>query len=82
MTTQLEVVRAELKRLADAAYCAGVDQLNADLCKGTVWRIENGKFGIDSLHQFCRAHEDIGRHRAFHEALKLLESAVEHGGKP
>ncbi|HEU4601785.1 MAG TPA: hypothetical protein VFS24_07445 [Steroidobacteraceae bacterium] len=64
---------ADLRAKADVAYLKYSDMLNSDLCRGTAAKLDAGKFKWENLQQFCKAHEELGRHRALYEALTALE---------
>lgn len=67
-----------LKGLSDRAYCQYIDQMSRPENKGVDYKLENNKFGAFELAAHNKAHEYLGRHRAFSEALALL---ARHGSK-
>ncbi len=73
LTDVLERMRAR----ADNAYCDYIGQLRRDECLGWEIKVERGKFGEAELKAHCAAAEKLGRHRALHEAAKMLEEARE-----
>ena len=62
----------ELKGLADRAYCQYIEQMSRPECKGVEYKLLKGTFGISELKAHNKAHEYLGRHRAFSEAYALL----------
>lgn len=72
LTTVLERMRAR----AENAYCDYVHQLRRDECLGRGIKVERGKFGEAELKAHCAAAEKLGRHRALHEAAKMLEEVL------
>ena len=61
------MTRDEIKAAADRAYCRFLEMCQHDHCRGEVFKIENGKFTMTNLEAHRRAHEQLGRHRAFME---------------
>ena len=68
-------VLERMRTRADNAYCDYIGQLRRDECLGWGIKVERGKFGEAELKAHCAAAEKLGRHRALHEAAKLLEEA-------
>lgn len=73
LTDVLERMRAR----ADNSYCDYIGQLRRDECLGWEIKAKRGKFGEAELKAHCVAAEKLGRHRALHEAAKMLEEARE-----
>ena len=71
-TDVLERMRAR----ADNAYCDYIGQLRRDECLGWEIKVERQEFGEAELKAHCAAAENLGRHRALHEAAKMLEEAL------
>lgn len=72
LTDVLERMRAR----ADNAYCDYIGQLRRDECLGWEIKVERGKFGEAELKAHCAAAEKLGRHRALHEAAKMLAEVL------
>ena len=72
LTDVLERMRAR----ADNAYCDYIGQLRRDECLGWEIKVERQEFGEAELKAHCAAAENLGRHRALHEAAKMLEEAL------
>lgn len=66
---------------ADNAYFDYIGQLRRDECLGWEIKVERGKFGEADLKAHCAAAEKLGRHRALHEAAKMLEEALRSNKK-
>ncbi len=69
-------VLERMRTRADNAYCDYIGQLRRDECLGWEIKVERGKFGEAELKAHCAAAEKLGRHRALHEAAKMLEEAL------
>ena len=72
-------VRGLLDRLqarADNAYCDYIGLCRRDECLGWEAKVEKQIFGEAELKAHCAAAEKLGRHRALHEAAKMLEEAL------
>ena len=72
LTDVLERMRAR----ADNAYCDYIGQLRRDECLGWEIKVERQEFGEAELKAHCAAAENLGWHRALHEAAKMLEEAL------
>jgi len=69
-------VLERMRTRADNAYFDYIGQLRRDECLGWEIKVERGKFGEAELKAHCAAAEKLGRHRALHEAAKMLEEAL------
>lgn len=69
-----DVVLRELKALSEQAYLAYISQTEKDLCLGEDIKMQQGKFTRANLNAHREAWEWLGRHRAYAEAARLLES--------
>lgn len=54
-----------LELLRDNAYLTYMKLSDNELCKGTDWYLENGKFDRARLTAHTAAHEWLGKHRAY-----------------
>lgn len=64
---------ARLRARADNAYLSYIDQSRQDKCLGWEIKVERGTFDATNLDAHTKRGELLGRHRALHEAAKLLE---------
>ncbi|MCP5094945.1 MAG: hypothetical protein GY943_05270 [Chloroflexi bacterium] len=71
MTALLERLTAR----ADNAYVQYMNNCMRDECLGWVAKVERGGFGRKELQAHEDAAEQLGRHRALHEAVKLIREA-------
>jgi hypothetical protein len=62
-----------LKARADNAYFDCIGTLRHDNCLGEDIKMEMGLFGRKELEHHKRAAEHLGRHRALHEVIKLIQ---------
>lgn len=62
----------ELKTLSDRAYCQFITQCEKAECLGEDAKLSRGSFGKAELHAHRVAHQYLGAHRAFAEAIQLL----------
>lgn len=60
---------AELRKLSDGAYCRYIDTLYRDECLGWEAKVKDGRFGEREFNAHKKAHEFLGQHRAFAEAI-------------
>ena len=67
-----------LKREADAAYCNALDLAERN-CRGSQYKLENGKFTSDDLKWHCQHNERIGYHRGMHRVLKEIDRIAAQG---
>ena len=74
--TALTEVLARMRARADNAYCDYINQSRRDECLGWEIKAERGRFGEAELKAHCAAAEKLGRHRALHEAAKMLDDAL------
>jgi hypothetical protein len=65
----------ELRKDSDRAYCRALDLAEKN-CKGSQWKLENGKFGNDDLNWHCKHHELIGFHRGIYHAMCVLKPTL------
>ena len=79
---RLAVEVAELRRLGDNAYCAYINDHRKDDCLGITYKMEKGIFTQKNLDALNKAAEQLGKHRAFHEAAKLIEAAINQSPTP
>jgi hypothetical protein len=63
-----------LERMADNAYCDYIRKMQRDECLGWEEKVRRGSFDSDNLRAHVGAGELLGRHRALHEAAKLLRA--------
>lgn len=68
----LESLIERLQARSDNAYCDFIGQMRRDECLGWEIKVERGHFGEAELKAHCAGAEKLGRHRAFHEAAKML----------
>ncbi len=61
-----------LKNKASRAYCDYIDQLRKSECLGWEQKVKSGKFGAAELKAHNRAHELLGKHRAYTEAAQAI----------
>jgi len=64
---------SRLRARADNAYCDYISQSKRDECLGWEIKVERGTFDAAHLEAHTKRGEFLGRHRALHEAAKLLE---------
>lgn len=78
MTTKqrVEALAARLRTRADNAYCDMINQARRDESLGWEIKVERGKFGRPELDSHVKCGEWLGRHRALHEAAKLVEEEL------
>lgn len=69
----LAEVLERMRTRADNAYYLYIGKSRRDECLGQAIKIERGKFGQAELTAHCEVAEELGRHRALHEAAKMLE---------
>lgn len=67
---------SRLRAASDAAYCDYIRQLSATECLGWESKVSRGKFGRAELDAHNRAHELLGRHRAFSQVAAMLTAAL------
>lgn len=72
LTDMLERMRAR----ADNAYIDYIGQERRDECLGWEIKIERGVFGEYELKAHRAAAEQLGRHRALHEAIGMLTEVL------
>ncbi len=72
-------VREEIKATGDSYYIKALDLADKN-CRGSQYKLENGKFTDDDLKWHCQHHELIGKHRGLYEALEKLTAALKDKG--
>lgn len=65
--TEEEVLREK----SDSAYLEYMRLASVDECCGEDAKIKDGSFGKKELHAHSRASEELGKHRAYADALNL-----------
>ncbi len=60
---------------ADNAYVQYINNCRRDECLGWEAKVERGGFGRKEVPAHEDAAEQLGRHRALHEAVKLIREA-------
>ncbi|MGZ8954492.1 MAG: hypothetical protein ACXW0Q_07420 [Methylovulum sp.] len=73
---ELTVILSELHDRAVIAYCNYINQLSRVECRGVEYKINHHEFGEAELNAHRAAMEQLGRHRALHEAADMLEEAI------
>jgi hypothetical protein len=63
-----------LELLRDNAYLTYIRLSGADLMKGADWYMQNGKFTRERLEAHQAAAAWLGKHQAYAQVLKLLQS--------
>lgn len=75
--SELERLANDLKALADNAYCVYARRaLHVDETKGADAKMASGKFGKKELDAHKESAEQLGKHRAYSEALKLVRALL------
>ena len=72
----LDDVLGRIKARADTAYCHYIGLLRRDVCLGQKIKFELHSFGETELNAHCEAAEVLGKHRAFHEILKMIRDSM------
>ncbi len=67
---------ARLLARSENAYCDYIEASKKDAALGWEIKVERGVFGKDELAAHGRRSELLGRHRALHEAAKLIEEEL------
>ena len=76
MENELKKLAERLHGRADNAYCAYIGKCRDDACLGWEAKVDLKKFGRTELQAHMDAAEQLGRHRALHEAVDLLLEAL------
>lgn len=61
---------------ADNAYIDYINKCRREECLGWEVKVDRGKFGFKELQAHKDAAEQLGKHRALHEAVKMLKEAL------
>ena len=61
---------------ADTAYCEMIEQARKTECLGWEAKVKAGEFGRAELEAHGRCGELLGRHRALHDAARMIEDAM------
>ena len=67
----------QLKTKSDYAYLRYISLMRSDLCLGVDIKLELGRFGTDELGAHTEAGRQLGKHQAYHEAMKMIVEADE-----
>lgn len=73
----VEALAQRLRTRADNAYCDMIDVSRRDESLGWEIKVERGTFGRPELDAHVKAGQLLGRHRALHEAAKLVEEELQ-----
>jgi hypothetical protein len=65
-----------LEALRDNAYFEYIGHCRRDECLGWEAKIDYQKFGLPEIEAHKRAAEWLGKHRAYANAVKCVESAI------
>lgn len=69
---KMDLLKKDLLARADTAYVSYIQQMKQPLCLGHEQKIKDGIFGTEEINALMQAAEQLGRHKAFHEALTVL----------
>lgn len=73
---QITDLLVRLRARADNAYVDMIGVARRDESLGWEIKVEKGLFGRAELEAHVKAGELLGRHRALHEAAKLIEEEL------
>lgn len=76
--TTLEAALSVIKVRADAAYCRSLDLFQKNECLGAEYKMQMGWFKKPEYDAHRAAIEQMARHQALHEALKIIRDEFEY----
>lgn len=76
LLAELGCLADRLKLLGEHSYCLASDKCKDDLCKGSIYKIDNNLFGTDNLAVHCEVHKGWGKHEAYMDACNKVRELI------